>query len=98
MNVGEVVTGLGLAGYGVGWYALCRWYVRDDGRMRRMAESRWSFDRRFVRKVRKGRMTQDEWFASFIRNQRGLVKWVFTPFTVLWLIICIVQVVHGLRD
>lgn len=43
-------------------------------------------------------MAQDEWFASFIRNQRRLVKWGFTPITFLWLIICIAQVVRGLRD
>jgi hypothetical protein len=29
---GQVVTGFGLAGHGIAFYAGCRWYVRDDGR------------------------------------------------------------------
>jgi hypothetical protein len=97
VNVGDVATGLGLAAYGIGFYAGCRWYVRDDGRMRRLAECRWWLDRWRVRKVRKGRMTRDQWFARFTRQQRGLVKWGFTPVTVLWLIACAMKVVQGLR-
>lgn len=97
MNVGDVATGLGLGAYGTGWYAFWRWYVRDDGRMRRMAGSRWALDRLLVRKIRKGRMTQAEWFTRFTRRHRALVRWVFTPVVVLWLLLCAVVVVQGFR-
>jgi hypothetical protein len=41
MNAGEVVEGVGLCAWGLVVYGLMRWQVRDDGRLRRMAESRW---------------------------------------------------------
>jgi hypothetical protein len=98
VNVGQVVTGLGLGAYGIAFYVGCRWYVRDDERMRRAAESRWWLDRRVIGKVRDGKMTQEEWFARFTRDQRALVKWAFTPITALWIVLCAVMVVRGLRS
>ncbi|MEV0398849.1 hypothetical protein [Actinoallomurus sp. NPDC050550] len=96
MNVEDVVVGLGLDLYGIAFCAACRWYVRDDGRMKRMAESRWWLDRRVVRRVRRGEITRDEWFARFIRQQRALVSWGVTSVIALWLVGCSGLIVRGL--
>ena len=41
MILSQVFEGLGLGVYGLAFYAGSRWYVRDDGRLQKMAESRW---------------------------------------------------------
>jgi hypothetical protein len=40
MNVGDIGVGVGLSVWGAAFYALSTWYVRDDVRMRKLAESR----------------------------------------------------------
>jgi hypothetical protein len=40
MILSQVFEGMGLGAYGVAFYAGSRWYVQDDGRLRKMAESR----------------------------------------------------------
>jgi hypothetical protein len=98
MNVGQIATGVGLGAYGVAFYLFSRWYVLSDARMRRGAESRWWLDQRTVRRVRRGQMMKDDWFELWIHEQRQIVKWIFTPFIGLWLVLCIVMVVNGLRS
>jgi hypothetical protein len=95
MKAPEFFLGLGLAIFGIVSYGFCLWYVRDDGRMRRMAESRWWLDRRTVRKLRTGEMSRDQWFARWARGQRAIVKWAFTPFFALWIALCVATVVHS---
>lgn len=73
MNVGNVALGVGLGGWGVVFYAFARWYVGDDARLRRAAKRRWWLDRR-QRRIRRGEMTQEEWFAEWVRHQRATVK------------------------
>lgn len=96
MDLGQVLQEMGLGAFGLAFYLGCRWYVQDDGRLRRMAESRWWFDRRFERQVRSGEMGQEEWFQRFASGQRLIVKWAFTPFIVLWLGLACFMTVHGL--
>jgi hypothetical protein len=95
MNVGQFMAGLGLAAFGIAFVAIARWHVRDDARMRKLAQSRWWFDRRVERKIRRGEMLQEEWFDAWIRSQRWLVKWGFSAALVLWLAICVVAIVHS---
>lgn len=96
MNVGEVFEGLGLCAWGVAFYALARWQVRDDSRMRRLAESRWRLDRLFSRRLRRGEISKDEHFDSLIRTQRLVVTWVFTPAIALWVAGSVGLVIRGL--
>lgn len=96
MILSQVFEGLGLGAYGVAFYAGSRWCVQDDSRLRRMAESRWRWDRLTNRKLRRGQITQEEWFDQFARAQRMIVKWAFTPFILLWITICVVTTIHGL--
>jgi hypothetical protein len=96
MDSGQVLEGLGLGAYGVAFYAFVTWYVRDEARLRRMAQSRWRFDRRFERRLRTGQMTREEWFDRWCRSQRLLVKWIVTPFIVLWLGLAALTAVRGL--
>jgi hypothetical protein len=97
LNVGQVLVGLGMDACGIAFFGGCLWYVRDNGRMSRLAESRWWYDRRVVRKVRLGAMTKDEWFERFIRRQRALVMWGFTPIAVIWFVGFTVLLVRGVR-
>jgi hypothetical protein len=53
---------------------------------------------RIVRRVRRGEMMKDDWFDLWIHEQREMVKWLFTPFIGLWLLLCIVTVVKGLQS
>jgi hypothetical protein len=53
MGIGRVVEGVGLAAWGIGFYGLARRQVRDDHRMRRLAESRWRRNRRLKRRLRR---------------------------------------------
>lgn len=96
MILGQVLEGMGLGAYGLAFYAGCRWYVHDDARMRRMAESRRRWDRLTNGKLRRGQISQEEWFDRFARGQRTIVKWAFTPFILLWLAICVATTIHGL--
>jgi hypothetical protein len=98
VDVGQVATGLGLMAYGTAFYAGSRWYVRDDGRLRRMAESRWWLDRRVRSRIRHGEVTQQEWFAVLARRQRAFVKWALTIIMAFWIALCAVMVVRGLRS
>ena len=95
MNVGQFMAGLGLATFGIAFVAFARWYISDDARMRKMAPSRWRFDRRVEHMIRRGEMSQEEWFDAWIPSQRWLVKWGFTAALVLWLAICAVVLVHS---
>jgi hypothetical protein len=97
MNMGEFATGFGLGVYGAAFYTVSCWYVRSDARMRRLAESRWSFDKRTIGKLRRGEMSKDEWVQRFTLEQRRLVKWWFTPFVAVYLVLCVATVVHGFR-
>ena len=96
MDSGQVLLGSALGAYGVTFYGFARWYVRDDERLRRMARSRWGWDRRTMRKLRTGEMSQEESFERFAARQRWIVRWAFTPFIALWLGLCIFTVIHGL--
>lgn len=96
MIVSQVFEGMGLGAYGVAFYAGSRWYVQDAGRLRKLAESRWRWDRFTNRKLRRGEISQEEWFERFARSQREIVKWAFTPFIIVWLVICGAAIVHGL--
>jgi hypothetical protein len=87
-----------MAAFGTAFYFSCRWYVRSDDRMRRSAESRWWLDRRAVRRVRRGEMLKDEWFDLWIADQRAIVKWFFTPFIAVWLVLSITEIVHGFQS
>lgn len=97
MDAGQVAQGLGLGAYGAAFYGYAYWYVQDDARLRRMAESRWWFDRH-MRKIRTGKISQEEWYTRFARGQRLIVRWVFTPFMVLWLAVAAFTTIHGLRS
>lgn len=98
MVLGQVVGGVALAAWSTGLYLLARWQVSSDGRMRRLAQSRWWLDRRTVRKVRRGEMSQEEWFAKFIKTYRMTVKWIFTPALALCLLASVVLVVRGITS
>lgn len=95
MVLGQVAGGVGLAAWSTGLYLLFRWQGSDDGRVRRMAEARWWLDRRTVRKVRRGQMSQEEWFSHFAKTYRATVKWVFTPAIALFLLASVVLIVRG---
>ena len=41
MILSQVSKAWDWAAYGAAFYAGSRWYVQEDGRMRRMTESRW---------------------------------------------------------
>jgi hypothetical protein len=98
MDVGKVVAGIGLCAWGIGFYGLARWQVRDDNRMRRMAASRWWFDRRVKGKLRRGEISKDEHFDSFIRGERFLVKWVLPPFIAVFVALAVTLAIQGLTS
>ncbi|MGO8877662.1 MAG: hypothetical protein ACLQNG_18100 [Acidimicrobiales bacterium] len=96
MNTTLVLEGLGLCVMGLALLVISRWYVRDDARMRQLAERRWWFDRRFESDVRRGTVTKEEWFEILARRQRAIVKWAVSPCLVLWVGLCVAVVVSGL--
>jgi|SRR5215472_4087432 len=98
MVLGQVTGGVGLGALSAGLYLFARWQGSTDDRMRRLAQSRWWLDRRTVRKVRRGEMSQEEWFSQLARNYRATVKWVFTPFIALFLVLSVVLIVHGVTS
>ena len=102
MDVGKVVEGIGLCAWGRAFYGLARWQVRDDNRMRRMADSRWWLDRRLDRRVkgrlRRGEISKDGTFDSFIRGQRFLVKWVLPPFIAVFVALAVALAIQGLTS
>lgn len=71
MILSQVFEGIGLGAYGVAFCAGSRWYAQDDTRLRRMAESRWRWDRLTNRKLLRGEISQEEWFDRFARGQRS---------------------------
>jgi len=95
MDIGRVVEGAGLAAWGVGFYGLARRQVRDDRRMRRLAESRWRWNRRLKRRLRRGEISKDEYFDSFIKGQKFIVKWVFTPFIAVFVALGLTLAILG---
>ena len=96
MNVALVLEGIGLCVLAVAVLVASRWFAADDGRMRRLAESRWWFDRRVQAELRHGNLGRDEWFERFIRHERAIIRWVLTPVMILWAGLCVVIVVTGL--
>ncbi len=66
--------------------------------MRRMAESRWWWDRRLKAELRRGEISKDEHFDSFIKGQRFIVKWFFTPFIAIWVALAFTLAIHGLAS
>lgn len=98
MVLGQVAGGVGLAAWSTGLYLLVRWQGSNDSRVRRMAQARWRLDRRTVRKVRRGEMSQEEWFIKFAKTYRATVKWVFTPVIALFLLASLVLIVRGLTS
>jgi hypothetical protein len=97
MDVGQLAVGVGMGLYGAAFFGFVEWHSRDDRRMRRMAESRWRFDRLLVRKGRRGRVMDEQWCEQWIRDQRRIVKWLFRPFAVLCFAICLGAIVAGVR-
>lgn len=98
MVLGQVAGGVGLAAWCTGLYLFARWQGSNDSRMRRMAQSRWWLDRRTVRKVRRGEMSQEEWFTQFAKTYRMTIKWVFTPAVALFLLASVVLIVRGITS
>ena len=98
MVLGQVAGGVGLGVLSTGLYLFARWQGSDDNRMRRLAQSRWWLDRRTVRKVRRGEMSQEEWFSQLARNYRATIKWAFTPVIALLLLLSVVLIVHGVTS
>jgi hypothetical protein len=96
MILSQVFEGVGLGACGVAFCVGSRWSVQDDARLWRMAQSRWRWDRLTNRKLRRGQITQEEWFDQFARGQRTIVKWAVTPFMLLWIAICAAATIHGL--
>jgi hypothetical protein len=96
VNAGQVATGAGLAVFGAAFIFAARLYVAHDGLMRRTAASRLRIERHLNWRLRRGRITEDEWSDRFIHGQRALVKWAFTPFMALWLILCLITIGKGL--
>ncbi len=96
MNVGKALLDLGVGVYCAAFYAICRWYARDDGRLRRMAESRWRWDRHISWKVRRGKISKEEHFDSFVGQCRIIVKWVFRPIIAVCVVGCVVAAVQAL--
>jgi hypothetical protein len=96
MILSQVFEGVGLGAYGVAFYAVSRWYTRDDERLQKMAQSRWRWDRFTTPKLRRGEISKEEWFDRFARSQRAIVKWGFTPIIILWLVLCLATTIHGL--
>jgi hypothetical protein len=98
MVLGQVAGGVGLGVLSTGLYLFARWQGSDDTRVRRLAQSRWWLDRRTVRKVRRGEVSQKEWFSQFARNYRTTIKWAFTPIIALLLLLSVVLIVHGITS
>lgn len=98
MVLGQVAGGVGLGVLSTGLYLFARWQGSDDNRARRLAQSRWWLDRRTVRKVRRGKMSQEEWFSKYVRNYRATIKWVFTPVIALLLLLSVALIVHGITS
>jgi hypothetical protein len=96
VNLGKALLDLGISVYCAAFYAICRWYARDDGRMRRMAESRWRWERHISWKVRRGKISKEEYFDSFVRQSRRTVKWVFTPIVGVCVLALVVAAVQAL--
>ena len=96
MDTGRVALGVGLGIYGAAFYITAVVLVRNDHQMRKLAERRWPIDRR-MRKIRNGKISQEQWFVQFIHSTRTVVHWVFTPVMVLWFVLSISMVVQGVN-
>jgi len=96
VNLGKALMDLGASAYGAAFYAICRWYAHDDGRLRRMAESRWRWEARISWKVRRGKISKEEYIDSFIREFRRTVKWVFRPIVAVFVLAFVVAAVIAL--
>jgi hypothetical protein len=44
-----------------------------------------------------GQISKDEWFELWMRDQRRVAKWLFTPFIAIWFAICLATLIRGLR-
>lgn len=98
MVLGQVTAGVGLGVWTAALYLFARWQGSNDSRIRRLAQSRWWLDRRTVRKVRRGEMSQEEWFSKFARTYRTTIKWVFTPVIALCLLLSVALIIHGVTS
>ena len=96
MNLGKALLYLGLSVYCAAFYAICHWYVRDDGRMQRAAESRWRRVRHISWKVRRGKISKEEYCDSFIRLSRRTIKWIFRPIIAVCVLALVVAAVQAL--
>jgi hypothetical protein len=59
-------------------------------------ESRWWLERRLQRRLRRGRVSKEEWLDICIRQHRWFMKWVWTPFVLLWLALAGWKIVAGI--
>jgi len=90
VNVHEVIVGAGIAAYCAAFYALMRWSVGTDERLRRAALHPI---RRFGRRVQKritGRVRDEEDYAQrFIANQKFTFRWIMRPILVIVVVIAL---------
>jgi hypothetical protein len=97
MNVGRVLIGVGLLGWGLLLLFAFRWQAADAERLRTMYARNWWLDKRLRRPLRRQQLSKQEWLDLCVRRHRQLLKWVGLPFLVLWFGVCALMIVQAVR-
>lgn len=96
--LGSIVFGLVIVATGLGWYAVGRWFYTDD-RIRGNAVKRWSIERHFSRKLKRGTVTKEQWISDAEVDIRARVRGGQPGITVglilFGIFIMVSSIVHG---
>ena len=77
-------AGFGVAALGVLWYVYVKRWSGSDERLRRMAASRWVFERHFSRRARRGEVTKEAWIEQAVPQLREMLRAGQLPLMVFW--------------
>jgi hypothetical protein len=78
-------------------FAVARWNIREDARLRKLANNRWLIRGRLKLSVLDGSETKEAWIERYVRRQPWLLKWIYPLFALAWVGFCSTLIVGGLR-
>jgi len=96
--LGSIAFGLAVIAVGLGWYAFGHWFYTDD-RIRGGALKRWSIERHFSRKLRRGIVTKEQWISDAEVDIRARVRggqpWLTVGLILFGIFIMVSGIVYG---